>query len=831
MNMIAESSPIPRPSRLPGPPNSASARADGIDVVGALWRYRWAVLLPTLILAAVGFVFYTQMEETYRSTSRLMVESDRPPLLDQQSGALLGGVPDIEVLEAELYSDKLATMAFKDLNMQPFHSLYGDSLANQLERFITVVQKRLSLEPEVTDIKAAASLVTLLHFDSNDAEHCEAAVRAYSKALQDYYNEKHKSSRSELIHYIDVAMKQLNPKITELERRYSEFRLDAPLQWDNEGNAINPHREQQLYLMTHRNQLMEKLKHEENLRANLIELASKTEDPQIVLAVMSEYLGVRVLLPDSNKQVESLMSGDAILGGIDLDKKLLPLMIERNKNAREYGANHPSVKVFDAQIATMKAELSRLLRDETDRIAKLREENAAGLVDPVERAKKTVQALLLNAEVNVRSAQQAVRDVDEQIATEKKEAVKLAKYEQSNEQIKRELEQNRGLMQELKEQMARASLADEESATRVSELTKPSAAYLVGPTILKTVGVGTFLGLLLGAGLALLLEKNANTFRDHEEVSALLGVPVLTHIPFFRTKQRKAKKGELDPYKDLSNDLIVVHQPSSVVSEAVRSFRTAVFFDSAGDKNGRVIQITSPLPGDGKSTIACNLACSIAQSGKRVLAIDCDLRRPQLTDNFKSVDKLGLTNVLNGECEPAEAAHQTPLPKLHIMPCGPIPNNPAEALSLPVMNELLDLLREQYDYIILDTPPLLVVTDPSITANMADAVVLTLRIRRKSKPNAKESINILSGVGANVLGVVINNSDESGSSDGYRGYGYYRHGKYASRYYSRGTGTVANGRTSVVVSDGPSLRREKSSGKAKVSQPIGAGKSNGSGGK
>ena len=81
------------------------------------------------------------------------------------------------------------------------------------------------------------------------------------------------------------------------------------------------------------------------------------------------------------------------------------------------------------------------------------------------------------------------------------------------------------------------------------------------------------------------------------------------------------------------------------------------------------------------------------------------------------------------------------------MPCGPIPDNPAEALSLPVMNELLDVLRERYDYIVLDTPPLLVVTDPSITASMADAVVLTLRVRRKSKPNAKEAMNILSAVG------------------------------------------------------------------------------------
>jgi capsular exopolysaccharide synthesis family protein len=168
-----------------------------------------------------------------------------------------------------------------------------------------------------------------------------------------------------------------------------------------------------------------------------------------------------------------------------------------------------------------------------------------------------------------------------------------------------------------------------------------------------------------------------------------------------------------------------------------------------------------------------------------VLAIDCDLRRPQLTDNFSMSDANGLTNVLNGECDPHEACHQTPLTTLRVMPSGPIPSNPAEALTLAEMRELLELLRDEYDFVIIDTPPLLVVTDPSITASMVDGVLLTLRVRRKSKPNAKESINILRGVGAKILGVVINNSDEASSSDGYRGYGYYRYGRYTSRYYNR----------------------------------------------
>ena len=224
-----------------------------------------------------------------------------------------------------------------------------------------------------------------------------------------------------------------------------------------------------------------------------------------------------------------------------------------------------------------------------------------------------------------------------------------------------------------------------------------------------------------------------------------------------------------------------------MAAEAIRSCRTSVFFETSDIKGGKIIQVSSPLPGDGKSTIAGNLACSIAQSGKRVLAIDCDLRRPQLTDNFNLAEKLGLTDILNDDCEVAEACQATPVQNLHVIPSGPIPTNPAEALTLPEMNELLQMLRLQYDFIILDTPPLLVVTDPSITASMADGVIMAMRIRRKSKPNAKESVNILRSVGARVIGLVINNSDESTSSDGYRGYGYYRYGRYTNRYNRKGS--------------------------------------------
>ncbi len=799
--MIADPSKPSRPNRRANQ-IAAAPTNQPLDVAGALWRYRWAVVLPAIVFGVVGFLIYVRTDETYRSSTRLMVESNHPPILDALTGEFLGGVPGIEVLEAQLFSDTVATMAYNDPIMEPHRHLYG----NNVRQFIDDVQDQMELEPEVTDVSTAQSLITLLHFDSGNTEHCEAAIKAYSKALQQYFNHKHQGTQADLARLIETAIQSLAPKLSELERRYAEFRRDAPLTWDENGRAKNPHREQQQYLTKRKSTLYEELRREQETLGSMRRVAEQTKDPRVALSVMSQLLGVKVNEIANVKELDPTV-GDSLLAEIDLEKKLLPLIVEKNRNVSQFGPSHPTVKALDQELSTTREELLRLVREQADRVSKLREDWYEDLGDPEVRAKQIVEAVLFSHDARVEMLKGFMVELDEQIATEKSSAAEIASYELENEQMQREMEQLRELKQQLDENMSKTTISDEESTTQIVELMEPTKAYLVGPSIAKLSGIGTLLGLLIGSGIALLLEKNANTFRDPDEISALLGVSVLTHVPFFRSKRRKSKKGDVDPYQTLSTDMAVVHQPASMASEAVRSLRTATFFDTNSIRGGKVIQVTSPLPGDGKSTIACNLACSIAQSGKRVLAIDCDLRRPQLTDNFDCDSKLGLTNVLNGECDPLEAAHATPLPKLSVMPCGPIPSNPAEALSLPVMNELLDYLREHFDYIILDTPPLLVVTDPSITASMADALILTLRIRRKSKPNAREALNILNGVGANVLGVVTNNSDDAGTGDGYKGYGYYKYGRYSGGYYRRAN---QPGGTSVAVTANSTLRRTRS---------------------
>ena len=759
-------------------PGETQRPPDAANLISALWRYRWAAILPMAVGMILGFLFFLKTEETFRSTTRLMVESDSSAMLDTVTGEMVGGVPSIEVIESQLFSDEVLKTAFNDPRVKVFHE---EDFPDGFEQFMDIVvgEEALTLEPEVTDLKTGTAIVTLMHYESTNPELCQNAVKAFSDALQAFYNAKYTGTRSELIKYMQVATEKLHPKLEALESQYDAFRRDAPLVWDSEGAAINPHREAQLKLLGKRAELNEVKRRMATEYAAIKSITDTSKDPRVAISVIGQLLDRNITLPRSNSANVGFGAADPMLGSLEVEQTLVPTIVDRMKLAAEFGESHPTVKQLDLTIDVMRRELKDLMNDRTDRIVELMDNDERDL----DNAAQVLEAISTGVAAEVAVLERQEKNLDEMIAQEAAGASRLAKYEQQNNSLQRQIERTTDLMEQLEEQIARVNLTEEESKTRVLELTAATPARLVGPVLIKMLAIGGLLGLALGSGLALLLEKNANTFRDADEVCRMLGTSILTHIPFYKGRVRKERKGVLNPYKDLDPYLAVVHAPSSVAAEAMRSCRTAIFFELAGITGGKVIQVTSPLPGDGKSTVAGNLACSIAQSGKRTLLVDCDLRRPQLTENFGMDDDMGLTNVLNGECDPSDAMHQTPLPALHVMPSGPIPANPAEALTLTEMGELLDVVRDEYDYVILDTPPLLVVTDPSIVASMADGVVTTLRIRRKSKPNAKEAMNILRAVGANIMGVIINNSDESTSSDGYRGYGYYRHGRKTSRYY------------------------------------------------
>ncbi len=284
---------------------------------------------------------------------------------------------------------------------------------------------------------------------------------------------------------------------------------------------------------------------------------------------------------------------------------------------------------------------------------------------------------------------------------------------------------------------------------------------------------GLLLGTLAGAGLGYLAELSDKGFRTAEEIRRRLGLAVIGHIPQLAPDEAaraavEAGATALDPH------LCAYYRAKSVEAEAYRAVRTALYFSTQGG-GCNLIQVTSPDMGDGKSTLAANLAVSIAQSGKRVVLVDADLRRPRLHKMLGLPANLtGLASVIGGQATLADAVQQTAVPGLFVLPCGPLPPNPAELLTSPRLKEVLDELRASYDFVLVDTPPLLAVTDPCVVAPRVDGVVLTMRMSKKSRPKAERAREILTTLGVKVLGVVVNGVTP-GKGGGQYGAGQYEH--------------------------------------------------------
>lgn len=288
----------------------------------------------------------------------------------------------------------------------------------------------------------------------------------------------------------------------------------------------------------------------------------------------------------------------------------------------------------------------------------------------------------------------------------------------------------------------------------------------------------------MGFGLAWLRDLLDHRLKSIDEIANVLQLPVLGALPYSSTSGDRRNAGR-----------IVALTPRSTAAESVRTLRTALHFGLAGN-DAKVIVVTSPSPGDGKSTVASNLAIATAQAEKHVLLIDADLRKPTQHKIFGLDTDLGLGTVLADRRPFEEAIIANVEGTLDLMPCGKIPSNPVELLNNGYFAEMLQKLSERYDRIIIDSPPVMPVADARVIAAHGDATVLVLRAERSTRRLSLAARNELWRVRATRIGVVVNGvpTRKSGYSYGYD-YGY---GASDSQYgyvaYGYGEEPVENGR-------------------------------------
>ncbi len=366
---------------------------------------------------------------------------------------------------------------------------------------------------------------------------------------------------------------------------------------------------------------------------------------------------------------------------------------------------------------------------------------------------------------------------------QKREANRLNESAIEYSVLKRDAEANRQLYQDLLQRLKEAGVSAglRSSNIRVVDVAR-TPTYPIKPNVPRNIEIGLLLGLACGIGLAFVLESLDTSIRNMEQVSAISTLPALGTIPLQLSKNGHSRKRlstvSVNIEKSESPALVTYVRPKSEAAEAYRALRTSILLSSFGAPP-KVILVTSALPQEGKTTISANSALVLAQRGGRVLLIDADLRRPGIDKLFGLRSRGGLSSVISGVDKIDDVIVQfTQVPNLWIMPAGPVPPQPAELLGSSVMKDHITRWRNEFDHIIIDTPPCLSVTDAVVLTPEADRVILVARSGKTTKAALRRACDLLLQVNARIMGIVLNALDLR-SGDAY----YYTYGNLYARYY------------------------------------------------
>jgi capsular exopolysaccharide synthesis family protein len=345
--------------------------------------------------------------------------------------------------------------------------------------------------------------------------------------------------------------------------------------------------------------------------------------------------------------------------------------------------------------------------------------------------------------------------------------------------LKRDAESNRqlyeGLLQKLKEAGVMTGLRSS-NVRIVDPASTPTAPS--SPNVPRNLLMSLVVGLAGGLALAFVLESRDNTVHSLEQARVITALPSLAVIPFSsRPSSRSLSLPHAMQLAQVSAAVVSATRPKSEIAEAYRALRTSILLSKTG-RSSKVLMVTSALPQEGKTTTCVNLAIVFAQKGARVLLVEADMRRARIAKILHLKSDLGLSTILEQNTVADKAILSVAdVPNLWVLPAGPVAHHPSEMLSSVPMRELLQRLEPQFDYIIIDTPPALSVTDAALLSALADSTLLVIRAGVTSRAALRRVHDMLAHVDARVMGVILNAADVNEPDRYYYGsrYGSYYH--------------------------------------------------------
>jgi capsular exopolysaccharide synthesis family protein len=739
--------------------DTAAGPFDGlVDVWALVNRRRMLITSAVVVCVALAVVVRFLLPIKYEASGVILVQKKDANLAAEgvESRGEFEGKLVEDILATHmviLTSPKIVSSALEKNNLAHLDSV--TSALNADQDAVDYVVDNLTISRGGTGQAKAAHVLTL-SIRHNSADDAAKLLTAVFESYQAFVAETYQDVGKEAATLIDQARGEIGEELKQKQVALRESRETAPLLWKGE-EALNVHQNRINQHETDLAALKLRQAHIES-RLEVIQERLQPRDSQQLtdldrMALISDEDSERL------SRLAGVEKGSSLTEAFQAEQparmqmaslrfeNLVSLKTELNVLEEKYGPNQRQVKEKREAIRALEAVLAQ----QSTQLGVGGTEgqvNAADLLD-------AYIGLLTN---DLNDMQQTRRVLEELIAQETRSAKELLRYELQDESLRSDIARLQSLYETVVDRLGSVNLAKDYGGFSPAVLRPVEPGKPVKASLPLAIFMGGLLGLLFGGGAAFAVDVGDKSFRGPEQIRSVLGAPILAHVPLLDVAYRESDDADSE---EIDSRVLCYLQPRSRDAELFRALRTELCF---GDhKNARrVLQVTSPNPGDGRSVLTANLAASLAQSGKSVLLVDCDLRRPAVQDLFCAVTTEGLSTLLTSDVDLPDVIQPTAVENLWVLPSGPLPANPAELLASTRFEQFIELVRNQYDFVLLDSSPLLLVSDPSVIAPRADGVLFVLRLTPDCREDALRAKKKLASVGANIVGLVVNCADKKG---------------------------------------------------------------------
>lgn len=696
----------------------------------------WMIAAVTLIVSVLTSIYTYRMKPIYRAMATIEVESDYPQL------------QSINDLYHQASNDDYLFLATQTQVMQ------SDNLAWTTMEQLGLDSRQESSAPRSTRGQSAAQVA---------AAQKAARVESFKAGLK---VEPLKESR-----ILEVTYEDSNPElaariINALVNNYTEFNFRSRYDFTRQASSWMEQQLDDLRKKVEKSQQALVDYERQNLIINVGDKGTITD--QRLQDLSRDYTVAESDRVQKESLYELVKSNEGQIGVIvqnsmleHLEEKYSDLKASYSDAQTQYGPNFPKLVRLRDQLNEMQGQMERVRKQA---IQKVRNDYLAAV------GRENLLATAM-AKQKVEVSQQNQRMIEHNI-------------------LKREFETNQQLYENLLQRLKDATISAGLHATNIHVIDQASPPTTpVRPNKPRNILAGLLVGLILGVTMAFVHEALDSSVRSTDEAERLTNAPALAVIPAdrdtYRRKQLPANRTEA-PAGPSGLGLAVLKRPSSPLAESFRSLRTSVMLSTA-PRPPQTLLVTSPQVGEGKTSTATNLAISFAQRGGPILIIDADLRRPSVARTLGISNEKGLSSFLTGAHTLDEVLIQYEgVPNLWVLPAGPRPPDPAELLSSHMMTATLEGLLKRFTQIVIDSPPVLLVTDGVVLSALVDGVILVVASGVTARGALARARRVLDNAGARVLGIVLNKVDMR--FDTYYGsyYGSY-YGPYSESYYDEMT--------------------------------------------